>query len=499
MKRFLDSVTVILASRIFFWLIFIFFVVEAVWIAFSAVYPMPFDEDFHFGLIKLYATHWSPFLMQQPIGADAYGAVARDPSYLYHYLMSFPYRVLMQMTTNVMKQIIALRCINIALFSYSILLFRQILLLLTKSKAFTNVCLGIFALIPIVPQLAAHMNYDNLLMVCVAWTCLLVIRIHLKLREKVLDLPRLIVLMTFCLVASIVKYTFLPIIISVAIFVAYDIWKTFRPHVLQECMQSWRKFSRKAQIASLAIIVISFGLFFQRIGINMVKYHQPAPDCAQVLTVAHCSAYGPWNRDYQYKQVKGSVDRNPISYVITWLKAMQWRLFFAINSSAQAYTNYPPLPIPFTTSTVLAIVGAILVGVYSFKIFKQPLFLFCGLVLVVYCGALWFDDYSMYLQTGQPVAINGRYLIPVIPLIAALAYQGFRYTLQRLKLQWIKPILAVGVLVLFLQGGGIFTFIMRSDPSWNWPNSRVTRVNSDARTFFSPIIVQGSKQTTKVF
>jgi hypothetical protein len=35
----------------------IFFVLEGLWIACSAVYPMAFDEEFHFGLIKVYSHH----------------------------------------------------------------------------------------------------------------------------------------------------------------------------------------------------------------------------------------------------------------------------------------------------------------------------------------------------------------------------------------------------------------------------------------------------------
>src|ERR1700722_8925502 len=85
--------TTFLQSPKCFLIILTMFVIESVWIAVSAGFPMAFDESFHFGIIKLYAKQWSPFFSHQPAGGNAYGALTADPSYLYHYLMSFPYRV----------------------------------------------------------------------------------------------------------------------------------------------------------------------------------------------------------------------------------------------------------------------------------------------------------------------------------------------------------------------------------------------------------------------
>ncbi|MGI0134888.1 MAG: hypothetical protein ACREBW_08030, partial [Candidatus Micrarchaeaceae archaeon] len=84
---------------------------------------MAFDENFHFGLIQLHADQWLPFFTHQPANADAYGAIARDPSYLYHFLMSIPYRLIRLITPNTTAQIIALRLINIALFTSGFVLF----------------------------------------------------------------------------------------------------------------------------------------------------------------------------------------------------------------------------------------------------------------------------------------------------------------------------------------------------------------------------------------
>ncbi len=52
----------LLGSTQFFWAIVALFVVQALWIALSSHYPMAFDEDFHLGIIRLYAHHLSTLL-----------------------------------------------------------------------------------------------------------------------------------------------------------------------------------------------------------------------------------------------------------------------------------------------------------------------------------------------------------------------------------------------------------------------------------------------------
>lgn len=498
MKQFLQTLTKAFASQAFFIAIMVFFVIQAVWFAVTALYPMAFDEDFHFGIIKIYATHLSPFLTEHPAGADAFGAITRDPSYLYHYLMSFPYRWLTALFESETTRIIVLRLINVALFAFALVLFRRFLLRVTKSRAFTHVSLAIFTLIPIIPQLAAHINYDNLLMVLMAWCCLLVADIHRQFNAHRIDLRSITTLFIVCLFTSVVKYAFLPIFVGIVLFVVFDLYRNFkRPQDMKEPLRiNWQAIRLRTKLGFLFFLVVSGGLFFQRFGINAITYHTPIPSCDQVLTVDHCSAYGPWNRDYNLALNKGEVDENPVGYTGMWLRGLWWRLFFAINSSERSYTNYPPLPVPATAAIVLAVTMVITALVYFRRVFTgQPLLVFCGIVLLCYCGALWIEDYNMFRETGQPVAINGRYLIPVLFLMAAIGWKSLTVAFNRLKIGAYRPLFAAVILLCFLQGGGVFTYIMRSDSSWYFPSSAANTMNEKARTILDPVIIQGTKQT----
>ena len=496
MRNLLSKISTLLASRRFFIGLLVFFVIESLWIAFSAAYPMAFDEDFHFGLIKMYSHYWTPFLSGQPVGADVFGAVARDPSYLYHYIMSFPYRVLTTFVHSESAQILVLRTMNVAMFAASLVLFRRLVQRVTRSQAFANVSIAIFILIPIVPQLAAHINYDNLLMILVAWSCLLTFEAGQQFAARQINLRTIATLLTVCMLASLVKYPYLPMFAAVIVYLAWQLHKHFwrQKIFMAEVAKSWRLQSIWWRAGLVTMLLVSGGLFFQRFGINTLRYHTPIPSCDQVLNVQHCSAYGPWYRNYILEGSKGDFDKSPIVYTAQWLYGLWRRLFFAINGPTHGYANYQPLPLPAAAAIGLGLAVLVVTIKYRNRIFaRHPEATFLLLTIAFYCGALWLDDYQQYLETGQPVAINGRYLLPVLLLAAAIVGRGLHILLTNRQRPWLKPAVATLVLLLFLQGGGVFTFILRSDESWYWTNNAVGHVNDAARKVISPFIIKNAK------
>src|SRR5688572_21436696 len=108
-----QKLTKILGSRGFYFGVLGFFVFEALWVALSSVYPMAFDEDFHLGVIRLYADNFWPVLPEDAGSSGVFGAIARDPSFLFHWLMSFPYRLIGVFTDSQTATVIIMRLINI--------------------------------------------------------------------------------------------------------------------------------------------------------------------------------------------------------------------------------------------------------------------------------------------------------------------------------------------------------------------------------------------------
>jgi hypothetical protein len=482
-KPFTERVTGFIASPRFFWGVVALLVLQAAWIALSGRYPMAFDEDFHLGVIRLYAHHLSPFWSSHPAGTDAFGAVSRDPSYLYQYLMSFPYRLVSVFTSSQTAHVLTLRFIDIGLFAAGLALYRKLLLKTGASRALVHACLAIFILVPIVPLLAAQINYDNLLLPLTALMLLLAVDFgqELGLRKRI-NGRLLLIIAILGLLTSLVKYAFLPILAVIGVYIVVKLCQT-RPASLV-----WT--GRRTGWLLAVLLIISLGLFVQRYGVNVLRYHKPVPDCSKVLSVKKCSAYPPWNRDYYLSQIRhdtGGTD-SPLTFTADWFYGMWLRTFFAVDGPASNFSTRGPLILPGIGAVVFASAAAIALAVGFKRILrsydKRVLWLFVS-AIVVYAAVLWFDEYQSFLQTGQTVAVNGRYLLPVMPLLLLLLALGVNEVLK--YRQKAKLAFAAAVVLCLLWGGGALTYILRSSDSWYWHNQAVYDANHAVQHVLGPV------------
>lgn len=490
-----DKIAAILGSRRFYWAVIIFFVLEALWVALSANYPMAFDEDFHFGVIHIYGQQWSPFLTDQPDGANKFGALATDPSYLYHYLMSFPYRLMAAITSNQTAQVIFLRLINIAFLTAGILLFRKVLSRAGSSRLLINVATLIFVLIPTVPLLAGQINYDNLFVLALAGVCWLAVCITEDVRAGKANVLTMLWLVALVALTSLVKYAFLPMALAVCGYLMVLIGAKIRRQpreFLAQIKASYRGISKGVKIAMLATLLLSSAMFLQRYGINSVRYGHPVPDCQATIGLEACMEYGPWGRNYRFAAQKSEVNSSPLAYTWLWIQGMHYRLFFMITGPP-AHTNYPPALLPSAAAVVIVVFGALSTLFYWRQVFAgRPILVFFVVMAVLYVGVLWSQNYSQYLETGQPVAINGRYLIPLLLPLAAVLGRSLSVALGA----WssARKWAAIAVVFFFLQGGGAFSFILRSDSSWYWPNQAIIKTNEVMQHTLAPVMFVGPKK-----
>lgn len=474
-RSFTSRLKSFISSERCFRLIVLFFVLEAVWIALSGRYPMAFDEDFHLGVIQLYAHHISPFWSGHPAGADALGPVARDPSYLYQWLMSFPYRI----SSNV----IFLRFINIGLFAAGLPLYRRLLLRTGASRAITHFCLALFVLIPIVPLLAAQINYDNLFLPLTALSLLLALNVNEQLSHKRVSLRSLLWLATVLTLTCLVKYAFLPIALVIAVYLLINLRRNY--HGARRT-----PVSRPVLWLLTGLFVVSLGLFTQRYGVNLVRYHKPVPSCDEVLSVRQCSAYGPWSRDYQYSQIKpAETTDSPLVFSADWFYGMWLRTFFAVDGPTTTFATRGPFIMPAIGAIVFS-VSALAATIMAWRQVwrrydRRVLGLFIA-ATAVYTAALWVDGYRSFLQTGQPVALNGRYLLPVMPMVLVILALGANVYLR--SRQQLKLALAGLALICMLWGGGALTYVLRSSDSWYWPDSPLKGANHFVQDNVGPLV-----------
>lgn len=498
MRRFGVTLYGWLGSPVFFHVVVGLFVLQSVWIALSARYPMAFDENFHLGLIQLHAQQWLPFFTHYIPGTEIYGAISRDPSYLYHYLLSWPYRALDLLTDSLTVQVIVLRLINVALFASGFYIFRKLLREIGAPSRYISVIFLFFILIPVLPLLAGQINYDNLVFPLTGLLFLHFVRlVRTMQREQRIDTGELLRFIIYGLVAGLVKYTTTPIFLALVVMVA-----VVAGRLLYDKKSSWKKLwiapKRAAFVGYALVLVVVGGFFVERYGINLVRYHSPSPDCGQVLSTEKCLQYGPWGRDYMYDGWNAAPTAGERAhYPVEWFSHMVHETLFTITSwfnpdGTVYYLGAPELPILRYTAWTAIIAGLVAALVFVRRLWGQYyLRLLLGASLF-YVLVLFAKNFAMFVHTDVAVAIHGRYLLPVLPVLMLAMVLGIGWLLGRLKLPrtqtavWLTTI----VFVLCLQGGGVITWIMRSNPDWYWQQSTPARpVNTAAKNALQHVVV----------
>ena len=479
-----------------------FFIVEGLYFSLFAAYPQAFDENFHFGLIKIYSHHLSPFLTSQPAGGDLYGAVARDPSYFYQYLMSFPYRLFAHFFSSQIAQVIFLRVIDVLLFAGGLIIFKKIFKKIGLTQKISNIIILIFILIPIVPQVAGQVNYDNLVFLSTAWVLLLSVNLIDQIKSKKISATTILLLIGSSIFASIVKFEFMPIFLAIVLYtfwLGYRIFNKSIHKILSNFVLDFKKLKILNKSILILFVLLSLLLFFQRDGYNLIKYHTLSPKCDVVLNTSDCSAYSVWYHDYISHQLVATnavnVNSNVVVYLAQWFYWIWYRLFFSVSGPTTSFRNYPPLPLPSAGFIIISLLTIFALIKLRTKIFKiNNYFNLFYLVIVVYLLTLIYEGYKTYQYTGVLELMNGRYLLPILLLASAPATYMIGKTIS--TNHKVKMIVASIIVLLFLEGGGVITFITRNDSDWIWSNPTVNKINNAAKTISKHLVVEGNKYYT---
>lgn len=465
----------LLASKWFFVATIGIFTAASLWVTFFSLYPMAFDEDFHMGLIKIYATSWLPYGIEHTRDMATYGAATADASYLWHYLLSFPYRLMELLGWSERWIVTVLRIINITFVVVALFVYRKIFLEAGLGRAKSNLALAFFTLIPILPVLAGQVNYDNPLLLLIALSFLYALRWQRKFRSNkkipTLETWLLLIIMLF---AAPVKYAYLPIAAGIIAWLGLVIarqkklkWKKQWRHFVTQT----KKFSLRVKALGIAALVL--GSFFSaHYATNYINYGSLTPPCDVVFDKYACLNYGPWGRNFLLAQdLDPSFKPKPISsYVVEdWIPGMSKRLTFAVAGPTNGHQTKEPLPSVVTFLNILTIAGLVCVLLTFRKILSYPLATLILTVVALYVGLLVIRLYDAYSLTGEAVAINGRYLLPLLPLVAACFIYSASIIASRFKLGRYGAFIGfISLIVLILAGGGITTYALLSEPHWYW-------------------------------
>lgn len=426
-------------------------------IAATRQFPLPYDEGFHFGLIKVYTQHLNPFLSAQPAGADSLGAVARDPSYLYHYLMSFPLRLLEQLTPNVQLQIWGLRSLNIGLALVTLYLVYRLAKkcgLPTLGAQLVSLCL---AITPVFYNLSAQINYDNLLLPLTLVSLLATINCAARLRDHQLPVRPLSLLVGVLLLTSLVKYSFLPLAGGFGVYLVIVAVRKFGIRgLLTATLHAVRAVPGVHKLALVTLLLASSILWGQRYVVNMATYHTPHPQCHVVLSVSQCSQYGPWARNYQLHQTRDEramAGNQLLPFIQYWSRSVYLQTYSLVHSEGTVVVYVQNNAARLVAKA--AVVGALVSALLAYRLIRRQgtTWTLFAVVSACYLLTLFGQNYSDFQNLHALVAIQGRYLLPVLPLLyiaTALAYNALLTTIVSLQTAKIQAILTSLVVIGWL-------------------------------------------------
>ncbi len=488
-----------LRSNWFFTAILAWFVLQAAWLAVTTIYPQAFDEQYHFGMIQLHARQWSPFFAVQPDGADQYGAVVRDPSMLYHYLLSFPYRLLSWLTDSQTIHLIVLRFTSIGLLVWALVLFRRLLLQMGLGRARAHSIMLFFSLLPVLPALGAQLGYDNLLIAVTALTFVWAVRLRQSYTPGHFDWLLALRLIIGMLLFSTVKFAYLPIMAGVGLYFLPIVWQERRV-VLRQLGAALGALNRTRQAAYLLAAIFAIWLFGGGVGLNLVRYHAPNPKCQEVLTVERCYQFGPFARDYASKSDDVHATAGQLaSYPWRWTKNMMRESFFSVYSffgsdGKPRYYGGSYVPQLLVVAWVWFWICLVSLVLGAKWLWQQPISRLVLIVSIVYATSLFLLNLSEFSKTGYVAAVHGRYLFPVIvPLLGCALLSLWRLMGQSAISPYRRPIAAGAVLatlLMFTQGGGIGTYILFSQDGSFWHFSDAAQqINASIRSFLHLVIV----------
>lgn len=410
---------------------------------------------------------------------DYLGAVSRSSSYLYHYLLSFPLRFIELFTSNQTQHVLILRSINIGIFIAGLIIFRKIFTEFTKvHRSVINLTLLFFVMTPMVAPLVGAVNYDNmvfLLFAVLLWLALKVIR-----KPNIADLARLVVTGTL---GVLVKFYFLGLFAPLLIYVLYSLLAKDSHQTLETFKAQFHKTSWLLKLTIFGLLVLLTGLFIERPIMNFIHYGAFEPQCEQVLGKERCKA------NYTAARNMKALENKDPNFKPQSLISYSTRVWSPIIVRTQVNILYwkKALPVIKVLYLLFAIATVALIALHLRYILRNGTYRLFFILIFSYTAVLLLYLYKSYVMYAEPVAISSRYLIPIMPL--------FMFFTAHLTTKFLRnfPKVLVGVFVvtifLFLQGGGMTSFIVNNEESLLWQNKTVKGLNLHAKQVLDKIVV----------
>ncbi|MGR0320240.1 hypothetical protein [Agromyces sp. ZXT2-3] len=451
--------------------------VSAMAIALSADYFLLYDEFYHVGIIRLMAEQGTPFLTDTD-AVRGLGDVERYGSYLYHFVMSWPYAVASSLGWSEYATILLLRVLTVLMAVGSIPVFAAALRRIGVGPATANTAMLAFSSLPVLSFIAATVNYDAMLLLASATFSLLIAR---AATERPLRLTTVVLLIAVGGLGSLTKYTFLPVFVSgIAGLVILLLirgraagWSSVIERPRSDLLRSagfW---------AALAVAVVAVGLFIERYVGNLLAFGNPSPDCATVHDAEYCEDYGPWRRNEELDANHPDSPIRPgsmwVFFARSWANIIFSTLDVVGGETSQGIRTAGDLSTYGWFALVGTVIALFLIVLLLPRILRNGAAVILAATATTYLFALFWLNYGDFRSFGIPIGIQSRYVLQFVPLLLAAAGVGLSRTLsalQRHPLPW-KIGSVVVIILAGLQGGWALSYLVSYQPTWFHPESPI--------------------------
>jgi len=423
-------------------IVFGLFAVQSIVLAFVMHLGVPPDESNHIQFIDYYAHHGlSPNLHGQ---TPTYylGDKTREPDFMYHYLMSFVYRVT---PLSVHYKYIFIRLLTVLLALAAFYVLTKIFKRIGFSETVTTVSLLILTNLSMVLMMSAAVNNDVMVWLGVSLGILFLLR--LKERANLTDLLSLALVIIW---GGLFKRDLLPMSLLfglLALFLIVRHWKVYAGTL---------KKIRPLSYLLIVLLILGSALFVERIIGNIHDYGTVTPTCEQVQGGESCSVFWASLRAQQLAlQPKQNV--SPPAFLAKWIGEDTYNI---VNVQTQFWRR-DVRPARWVTPVLTAVfLMGLAYGVYYE--FSQRLksdkhkglrlyVLFISLFYILSQLAVNYATFLHYRIFG--LALNGRYVIPSLMLL--VGFSCFYWTKALANKRTAATLLAVGIILIVIATSGL--------------------------------------------
>ncbi|MBI9114767.1 glycosyltransferase family 39 protein [Sanguibacter suaedae] len=477
----------------------VLFAAQAAWVALAAS-PVIYDEHYHVAAIDAFSRRWTPFI-DQTVADGPLGDAERYGSYLYHYMMSFPWRLTGAAGLSPEHRMLVIRLITVVIVTGALYAWWSFFHEVGASPAVANVAVGIVSATPLIVFLGGFVNYDNALFLVVPFFLRSAARLAMAERLLVSEWLRFIIIAG---VGCLTKYTFVPLVPLVALVVLIQqvrVVRRGRTEELQGYISAPRDRLWWGRLALIGGAILSVCLVAERYLMNVVRYGSVVPDCLAVHELDLCQMHPPWARNMELDAafedrpgtMNGAFSFLTGHWVPIMLKNMTW--YGTVSGDGIVQSRGPAITGVILYLAIPALLGVlVLAGGYLLR--SRAIRMVVG-TSVLYVIVLFALNYSDFLRMGVAIGIAGRYVLILLPIVIGLACIGAARLLGGESpppaSRATKVVLLGIVLLLCTQGGGATSFFWSVDEAWlKHPEGRSGQVTMLMHSVVERLIVPDS-------